>query len=461
MNSGPIQVGTGVATTLREAAKAVAGLAAERRGFPIDIVFDASKPEGDRGRVAELTRARSLLDWTAVTPLAQGLRRMFDWIADDLDRATAARAAVSTTWNYFATMDPREFGATLVENTFQYVGGHNPSVVMLTPRQVATITPTLPSGSAEPAFLAVFRHNGNACHMFINSSARRRRLSGASSTLYVLDVQMRRLAVVKDVSGRRGFNFLHEDVRLQAYGERFLASMVEFKHSKGAWRGVWRLFWLELALSSGAISASLAKFEHPDLTRTWADVLTDGKNFGILWNGTTSEPFYVVSWLTAGILDARRGLPLPAAAANARDHLAGVGGKYLHNSGTPIDVSGMCPGLILAVGHNHLDILPSHRSAPNATPNGNTYFHYFVAYEATPPFRHVATSPAICFAAVGFTGRCEVVQFVTNVENLPDDRVLINYGINECTGGHAILDVLALLDLALGDRRDFFCPGGR
>lgn len=100
MNRGAIQVGTGAATTLAQAGAVVAGLAKELLGKDVAFAVDPSKPEGDRGRVAELTRARSILGWEAKIRFQDGMREMFEWILGDM-RAPAAPApapALEPTW---------------------------------------------------------------------------------------------------------------------------------------------------------------------------------------------------------------------------------------------------------------------------------------------------------------------------------------------------------------------------
>ena len=56
------QVGTGEAVTLKAAANVVSKLSAELlNGKHIQPAFDTSKPEGDRGRIAVIDRAASVL----------------------------------------------------------------------------------------------------------------------------------------------------------------------------------------------------------------------------------------------------------------------------------------------------------------------------------------------------------------------------------------------------------------
>jgi GDP-D-mannose 3',5'-epimerase len=81
MNKGLIQVGSGKATTIREAAEAIVRIS----GKPIEIAYDTSKPEGDRGRIAVCDRARDMLHWKPSVTLEQGLKRTYGWIKERIE----------------------------------------------------------------------------------------------------------------------------------------------------------------------------------------------------------------------------------------------------------------------------------------------------------------------------------------------------------------------------------------
>ena len=83
MNHGPIQAGTGEAVTLGHAAKEVAKLARKILGKRIVPTFDNAF-EGDKGRIADLTRARAILGWKAQVNFSEGLRDTFKWIMRDI-----------------------------------------------------------------------------------------------------------------------------------------------------------------------------------------------------------------------------------------------------------------------------------------------------------------------------------------------------------------------------------------
>lgn len=97
MNQGATQVGTGKATTLLAAATEVASLAKALLGKEVRFVVDSSKPEGDKGRVADLSRARNILAWKAKVTFHVGMEQMFKWIhADYLKNRNTTTSGGST-----------------------------------------------------------------------------------------------------------------------------------------------------------------------------------------------------------------------------------------------------------------------------------------------------------------------------------------------------------------------------
>lgn len=73
---GPIQIGPDVCTSIREIAETVV----EISGKPIPIHYDMSKPEGDRGRRADYSKALRVLGWRPRVELRDGLEELFHWI---------------------------------------------------------------------------------------------------------------------------------------------------------------------------------------------------------------------------------------------------------------------------------------------------------------------------------------------------------------------------------------------
>lgn len=80
-----IQLGPSECITIREIAENVV----EISGKSIEIRFDRSKPEGDRSRAADFSKAKSLLGWEPKVSLDDGLRRLFSWIQRDIEKAIA------------------------------------------------------------------------------------------------------------------------------------------------------------------------------------------------------------------------------------------------------------------------------------------------------------------------------------------------------------------------------------
>ncbi len=71
----PVNIGTGVETSIRETAE----LVAEAVGFEGRVTWDTSMPNGQPRRSLDASRARALLGWTASTPLREGIARTVDW----------------------------------------------------------------------------------------------------------------------------------------------------------------------------------------------------------------------------------------------------------------------------------------------------------------------------------------------------------------------------------------------
>jgi GDP-L-fucose synthase len=71
----PINLGTGQEISIAELVKMIARLC----DFRGEIVWDASKPDGQSRRCLDTGRARELLGWQAKMPLEEGLRRTIAW----------------------------------------------------------------------------------------------------------------------------------------------------------------------------------------------------------------------------------------------------------------------------------------------------------------------------------------------------------------------------------------------
>lgn len=87
LNKGVIQIGSEVATSIREVAEKIVQISQK----DIRIIFDTSRPEGDRGRVAVCDRAKNILGWKASVNIDEGLRKTYQYVLksselDNVDR---------------------------------------------------------------------------------------------------------------------------------------------------------------------------------------------------------------------------------------------------------------------------------------------------------------------------------------------------------------------------------------
>jgi GDP-D-mannose 3',5'-epimerase len=78
-NKGVFQIGSGLPIAIGYAAELIAGMG----DHPVPVTYDLSKPEGDRGRVAVLTKASCILGWQPKVRFRTGLRLMYDWMKNN------------------------------------------------------------------------------------------------------------------------------------------------------------------------------------------------------------------------------------------------------------------------------------------------------------------------------------------------------------------------------------------
>lgn len=76
----PINIGTGQEVSVADLARAVV----DATDFKGRVRFDSSKPDGQPRKVMDCSMAKQLLDWTARTPLEEGLKSTVDWYRDQL-----------------------------------------------------------------------------------------------------------------------------------------------------------------------------------------------------------------------------------------------------------------------------------------------------------------------------------------------------------------------------------------
>lgn len=71
----PINLGTGREIKIKDLVELIARLC----GFTGDIIWDATKPDGQPRRCLNISRAKSLLNWEAATDLEKGLAQTIEW----------------------------------------------------------------------------------------------------------------------------------------------------------------------------------------------------------------------------------------------------------------------------------------------------------------------------------------------------------------------------------------------
>ena len=72
-----IQLGPSYATSIREVAELVVKIS----GKNIPIKFDTSKPEGDKARCADYSKAKTILGWEPSTSLEEGISELYAWVS--------------------------------------------------------------------------------------------------------------------------------------------------------------------------------------------------------------------------------------------------------------------------------------------------------------------------------------------------------------------------------------------
>lgn len=79
----PLNIGSSELVTIDALVRAVEAIA----GVTLHRVHKPDAPTGVRGRNSDNTRCRAALGWEPSTPLADGLRRTYEWIVGELTRA--------------------------------------------------------------------------------------------------------------------------------------------------------------------------------------------------------------------------------------------------------------------------------------------------------------------------------------------------------------------------------------
>ena len=82
---GWIQIGPSECTSIREIAEAVVKIS----GKNIVPFYDTTKPEGDKARSADWSKAKEVLGWEPKVSLEDGLRQQYEWIKKDIEKNKA------------------------------------------------------------------------------------------------------------------------------------------------------------------------------------------------------------------------------------------------------------------------------------------------------------------------------------------------------------------------------------
>ncbi|MDR0232169.1 MAG: NAD-dependent epimerase/dehydratase family protein [Dysgonamonadaceae bacterium] len=77
---GWIQIGPSECTSIKEIAEIIVKIS----GKNIDIFYDTTKPEGDKARSADFSKAKAILGWEPTVKLEEGLKAQYDWIESQL-----------------------------------------------------------------------------------------------------------------------------------------------------------------------------------------------------------------------------------------------------------------------------------------------------------------------------------------------------------------------------------------
>jgi GDP-L-fucose synthase len=83
--SEPLNVGTGVGTSIKELAEIIGRLT----GYQGEIVWDTSKPDGVMRKVLDVSRMKSVLGWEPPTSLEDGLAKTIRWYVENKTEADA------------------------------------------------------------------------------------------------------------------------------------------------------------------------------------------------------------------------------------------------------------------------------------------------------------------------------------------------------------------------------------
>lgn len=82
LGKGAIQIGPSECTSIKEIAETVVKIS----GKQINIIYDTDKPEGDKARCADYTKAKNILGWEPSVKLEDGLRLQYKWMENQIHK---------------------------------------------------------------------------------------------------------------------------------------------------------------------------------------------------------------------------------------------------------------------------------------------------------------------------------------------------------------------------------------
>lgn len=83
LGKGMIQIGPSVCTSIKEIAETIVKISEKN----ISIKYDITKPEGDKARSADYSKASEILGWAPKVSLEDGLRKQYLWIERQIQHA--------------------------------------------------------------------------------------------------------------------------------------------------------------------------------------------------------------------------------------------------------------------------------------------------------------------------------------------------------------------------------------
>ncbi len=81
----PLNIGTGIGTSIRELTELVQGIS----GFKGQLRWNADKPDGQMVKILDVTKMKSILKWTPPTDLHTGLEKTIEWYREHKAEADA------------------------------------------------------------------------------------------------------------------------------------------------------------------------------------------------------------------------------------------------------------------------------------------------------------------------------------------------------------------------------------